>query len=159
MSGLFFFVRDPAAARRRKYPHWAIRLAPTVLEQIGAIHRIEYLLNQSAHIVLATARMLIACVGFLLIYIAAFLHEDEEGKLQNRLEELWVRVDDFQRQALSKQTVFLLLRLLRSGFDTLLGSRLVSARSATVVFCYSWASAVFLNSICRKSPDGGLSGE
>ena len=32
-----------------------------------------------------------ACLA---IYIAAFLSEDEEGNLQNRLEKWWVRLDD-----------------------------------------------------------------
>jgi hypothetical protein len=102
--------------------------------------------NQFAHIAVLVARVLIACLGFLLIYIALFLHEDEEGKLQNRLEELWVRIDDLQEKALSKQTVFLqeLLRLLNRAFDTLLGEKLFSLRSITVSFCYSWASAMFL---------------
>ena len=32
---------------------------------------------------------------------ASFSYEDEEGKIQSRLEEWWIRIDDFKRQALS----------------------------------------------------------
>lgn len=112
------------------------------------------------HLILTVVRILISCFAFLLIYIAAFLHEDEEGKLQNRLEELWMRIDDLQSQALSRETVFLreLLRLLTRGFDGLLGKNLLSVRSITVVFCYCWASAALLNAYAIRVRLGGRPG-
>jgi len=98
------------------------------------------------HITLVLARTVVICVGALLMYIAFFLREDEEGKLQNRLEELWVQIDDLQGHALAKHTLFLkeLLSLLGSGFDSLLGPKLFSFRSAVVTLCYSAASMSIL---------------
>ena len=43
----------------------------------------------------------------LLLYAGLFLTETEEGRLQNRLEELWIRVDDLQSRAVSRQAAFL----------------------------------------------------
>jgi len=69
---------------------------------------------------------------------------------------LWVRVDDYQGKALSKQTIFLreLLSVLNRGFDRLLGNKLFSVRSIIVTFCYSWASAVFLNVYAERFRTG-----
>ena len=71
------------------------------------------------HIALIIARTVVISVGALLMYIAFFLHEDEEGKLQNRLELLWVRIDDLQSHALSKNTIFLKELLSFSAWDSI----------------------------------------
>jgi hypothetical protein len=88
------------------------------------------------------------------MYIAFFLHEDEEGELQNRLETLWIRLDDLQGRALSKHTVFLkeLLKLLNRGFDSLLGPKLFSLRSAIVTLCYSLASLSIFIAFLSAAP-------
>lgn len=107
-------------------------------------------------IALYVIRAVITCLGMISIYIALFLHEDEEGRLQNRLEELWVTVDDAQNKALSKQAIFLqeLVKLLSRGFDALLGKKLFSLRSITVIFCYSWASAVVVDTLAESARTG-----
>lgn len=91
-------------------------------------------------------RIVIAGLGFLLIYLALFLHEDEEGKLQNRIEELWCRIYDLQEKALSKAVLFIqaVLKLTNRGFDALLGVKLFSFRSVVVTLCYSWASLLLV---------------
>jgi hypothetical protein len=44
--------------------------------------------------------LLVGLLGLALLYAALFLHENEEGQLQNRLEKLWVAVDDLSKAAL-----------------------------------------------------------
>ena len=81
--------------------------------------------------------MLVA-FGVLLVY-ASFSYEDEEGKIQSRLEEWWIRIDDFKRQALSSHIAFMkVLASLLAGFlDRLFGVRLFSLQSLGVSICYS----------------------
>jgi hypothetical protein len=94
------------------------------------------------HIAVSLTRFFIASFGFLLVYIALFLHEDEEGRLQNRMEELWVKMDDLRVKAISKEARFLkeVIRLVNLGLDSLLGRRLFSWRVVLVTICYSVAS-------------------
>ena len=98
------------------------------------------------HVLLLTARGLVICSALLLVYIALFMYEDATGNLQNRLEELWIRVDDKQRAALAKHTTFLkaALSLFKGGLDTLFGGKIFTARAIAVTFCYSQASMIFL---------------
>ena len=46
-------------------------------------------------------------LGFLLIYTACFLYEPEEHQLQARLENAWVRVDDWRLRATSRHLAFM----------------------------------------------------
>lgn len=55
----------------------------------------------------AVSHLLIGLIGTVLLYVALFLHETEEGKIQNRLEKLWVDIDDLSKAALSRQAAFL----------------------------------------------------
>src|SRR5262252_6583201 len=45
--------------------------------------------------------------GALLLYAGLFLTETEEGRLRNRLEELWIRVDDLRSKAMNLQAALL----------------------------------------------------
>ena len=57
-----------------------------------------------AHILL---RILAGIAGALLLYVAFFLYEDEEARIQNRLEEIWKRIDALQTRAMSKEAAFM----------------------------------------------------
>lgn len=102
----------------------------------------------------AALHLVIGLIGAVLLYVALFLRETEEGKLQNRLEKLWVEIDDLSKAAVSKHTAFL-KRISAStsfGLDRLFGVRLFSAGAASASVCFSvgsiflfWAS-VFLRS-------------
>jgi hypothetical protein len=45
------------------------------------------------HALLITARIAAGIIGAIALYIALFLYEDEEGKWQNRIDNLWVAID------------------------------------------------------------------
>jgi hypothetical protein len=67
-------------------------------------------------------------LGLLSLYISAVLYEDEEGRIQNRLEEWWIRLADKEKAAVSKhvEVVRKLARLTMLAFDTLFGKKLFS---------------------------------
>ena len=85
-------------------------------------------------------------LGSVLLYIALFLYETESGNYQNRLEDLWVRIDDLSRTALTRQTAFLkqTLGFLSFGFDSLFGKKLISTRSIAITLSYSVSSLCLL---------------
>lgn len=97
------------------------------------------------NILLLIVRSTVICVGLLLLYIALFLHEDEEQQLQNSLEELWVRIDDAESRALSKRALFLKenIALINGVLARILGERLFSVQSVSVTFIFSMSSILF----------------
>lgn len=76
-------------------------------------------------------RVLAGIAGATAIYAALFLYEDEQGKIENRLEEWWIRLDDQRNAAVSRNTAFMrgIARLATAGFDRLFGRRLVSVHA------------------------------
>jgi hypothetical protein len=87
-------------------------------------------------------RILAGIAGALLLYVAFFLYEDEEARLQNRLEEIWHKIDALQSQAMSKEVAFFqgVTRTASSILDDLFGRKLVSSQSICVSFIFSMAS-------------------
>lgn len=88
-----------------------------------------------------TLRVLAFLSGVFLIYLT-LLYKHEEGQVKNKLEDLWIRVDDFQKIALSRQTAFMkvVAETLTLGFDRVFGKKLISLHSLIVSVCYSIAS-------------------
>jgi hypothetical protein len=67
-------------------------------------------------------------------YGAILLYPDEQGRIQNKLEEWWIDFDDRQRQALSRAAVFMrgLAALTSKIFDAVFGQKLISLRAVVV---------------------------
>lgn len=93
----------------------------------------------------AALHLVIGLIGAVLLYVALFLRETEEGKLQNRLEELWIEIDDLSKAALSRQTAFLqrVSALANSGLNKLFGVRPFSAGAVSASLCFSFGSVSF----------------
>lgn len=89
---------------------------------------------------------LVGILGLALLYCALFLHETEGGQLQNRLEKLWIDIDDLSKAALSKQTAFLqrVSAMAKSALNKLFGARLFSAGVISASLCFSLGSALLL---------------
>lgn len=87
-------------------------------------------------------RILAGIAGALLLYVAFFLYEDEEARIQNRLEEIWKRIDALQTRAMSKEAAFMhgVTRITSAILDRLLGHKLLSTQSIAVSMAYSLAS-------------------
>jgi hypothetical protein len=103
-------------------------------------------MNVISHYGLMVARICVAMLGAFLLYLAFFLYEDEAGRYQNRLEQLWIQIDDASQTALARHTAFLkkTIGLLRFGFDSLFGTQLFSLRSVAVTLAYSVGSFFLL---------------
>jgi len=86
--------------------------------------------------------LVLGLMGLLLLYAGLFLTETEEGRLQNRLEELWIRVDDLQSRAVTRQAAFLqqVSGLIADGLVKLFGQKLFSVKSVASCLCFSMAS-------------------
>src|SRR5271165_1487057 len=87
-------------------------------------------------------RILAGIAGTLLLYVAFFLYEDEEARIQNRLEQIWRRIDALQSSAMSREGAFLqgVTRTTSAILDRLLGHKLLSAQSIAVSMAFSLAS-------------------
>jgi hypothetical protein len=96
-------------------------------------------------------RLLSVLGGLILLYSAFFLYEDEHGKIQNRLENIWIRINDYRSAALSKHLGF--MRLVSSStarlLDNVFGKDLISVKFVGVSICFSFAS-LFLVKLWHK---------
>lgn len=90
----------------------------------------------------AASHLVVGSIGIVLLYVALFLRETEQGKLQNRLENLWVDVDDLSKQFLSKQIVFLqqISMMADSALSRIFGNRLFSAGAVATSASFSVGS-------------------
>jgi hypothetical protein len=97
-----------------------------------------------SHWVQALFRTGAGLAGALLVYAAIFLYEDEQGKIQNRLEDWWVRVSDAEKTATSRYAVFMreVAKAATGLFDRLFGPKLVSWRALRASAAYSTGSFV-----------------
>jgi hypothetical protein len=87
-------------------------------------------------------RVIAAVAGTVCLYLAFFLHEEEEGRLSNRLAEIWIRVDDLQKRSKSKVAAFLSImsQTALSLLDRMFGERSLSLRALRACVIFSFAS-------------------
>jgi hypothetical protein len=83
-------------------------------------------------------RFVLGSAGVLLIY-ASMSYETEDGIIQSRLEEWWLRIDDLRQQAISRHLAFIkVIASVTTGvLDRLFGVRMFSVQSLGVSACYS----------------------
>ena len=81
-------------------------------------------------------------IGMLCLYAGLFLHEDEEGRFQNRIQQWWVKVDDLAKVSHSRAATFMreIARLAGAFLDRLFGSPIRPLRLVGVSVCFSIAS-------------------
>jgi hypothetical protein len=103
---------------------------------------------------LVSLRVLEAIAGLLLIYAAAFLYEDEQGRIQNKLEEWWIRLGEEQVVALRRHTAFVreVAKSAGRGFESLFGEQLFSEQALVVSLYYSMASYAICVMVARSAP-------
>jgi hypothetical protein len=73
------------------------------------------------------------------VLTAIVLYPDEEGKIQSKLEDFWIRVDDFQNQSLTRHAAFVtqVAQLESKLLDRVFGNRLFSVQAVGISFCCS----------------------
>jgi len=84
-------------------------------------------------------------LGIVIIIAPYCLYEDQERRIQNKLEKWWINLSDMESASRSRALAFMqeVAKLTGRGFDNLLGKRLLSLRFAVISICFSLAS-IFL---------------
>jgi hypothetical protein len=85
--------------------------------------------------------------GAALLYLALLLYEDEEGTLQNKLEEFWLYLQRLREESVQRHESILqsLAAFISDVLDTLFGTKLFSWHAAAVSMHLSFASWFLLN--------------
>ncbi len=94
------------------------------------------------HILQIAFHTALAITGAFCLLTAGLAYPGEEGQMQSALEDLWAKVDDRQKGALSTHTAFMqqVAKAASRGFDAVFGHRLLSLRCLGVSISYSIAS-------------------
>src|SRR5271166_1173535 len=76
---------------------------------------------------------------------AVLLYEDEEARIQNRLDALWSGIDKLHKHSLSWESAFLqtVSRICTQLLDRIFGTKIFSLQSTAVVFVASCVSFIF----------------
>jgi hypothetical protein len=87
-------------------------------------------------------RLLIAAVGLGVVYVAAFTYETTDKRIQNWLEDLWLRLsyDPRTPAGVARGVVRVVLNLMDKVFDRLCGQSQVSIRTLSVALCYAYGA-------------------
>jgi hypothetical protein len=90
-------------------------------------------------------------VGLSLVYLGAFIYEGEQKNLQNRLEDLWLKVDDLNAAGLKKRAAFMVVvaQMTTSCFDAVFGPSLISLVCFGASMAYALAYACLLFAVLR----------
>ena len=99
--------------------------------------------------VVTALRVLALGIGLLAYYTAFFMYEDEQGKWQNRVENLWVVIHDRARESGSKSAALFasVAAIVTKAFETLFGRNILSARFVGTSISCSFAVGFLLLSL------------
>jgi hypothetical protein len=94
------------------------------------------------HVLHLIARPIEALLGVFCVLSAIVLYPDEEGKIQSKFEDFWVKVDDFKNLALTRHAAFMtqVAKLETRLLNRVFGQKLISGQALGVSFCFSAAS-------------------
>jgi len=95
-----------------------------------------------AHYPVLLLKVFCVFTGAFLIVSRIFMFEKTQGMIQSRIENLWIKVDDYQQKALSKHVAFIKVvsGAMTSILDRTFGPRLLSLQALTVSVCYAVAT-------------------
>jgi hypothetical protein len=107
------------------------------------------------HVLHLIARLIEILLGVFCVSTAILLYPSEEGNLQSKFEDFWIRVDDFQKWALSKHAAFMTgVAKLESRFlDWVFGPKLISEQASIVSFAWSIFSFATVGFVYDHSSD------
>jgi hypothetical protein len=90
-------------------------------------------------------RIVAAALGILCLSISIFLYENQEGRIQSRLETLWIKIDDLQKATISKHLGFVrvISEAMLSIVNRIFGEIAFSLQSVCVSACYGTAIVYF----------------
>jgi hypothetical protein len=89
---------------------------------------------------LIALRTLAVPIG-ILAYLSCFMYEDAEGKWQNRIETVWVAIDDREKLSGSRTSALFntVAAIVTRGFNRILGRKIFSFQFIGVSSSYSFA--------------------
>src|SRR5258705_11600322 len=95
------------------------------------------------HLIAAPVEFLL---GVFCVLTAIILYPNEEGKIQSRFEDFWIRVDDYRHLALSKHAAFMtqVAKLETAILDFVFGEKLISEQAMAVSLSLSLLSLTWL---------------
>lgn len=96
---------------------------------------------------IATLKLISLVVGGILFYISIFLYEDEEKKVQNSLEELWIKLSDSSISQTSKlaRVINTSLFQLEDGIKRIIGDQFLTFRFFKISILLSFASMLLFS--------------
>ena len=99
------------------------------------------------------ARLFLTLLGVFFVLTGIALYPNEEGKIQSKFEDFWVKADDYQRLALSRHVRFMtqVAKMESAFFDQVFGPKLFSAQSIVISCCSSAISFVLAGSVLLRS--------
>ncbi len=82
-------------------------------------------------------RLAAACAAVVAFYVAWFAYEDEERKLQNKVETWWLQFDDIRSKMASRQAAFVVVVAQRANgiLDRMFGESLLTKDSIAEALC------------------------
>jgi hypothetical protein len=85
-----------------------------------------------------------ALLGVFCLLTAIVLYPNEEGQIQSKFEDFWIKVDDYQQLALSRHAAFMqhVARLETQFLDRFFGHKLFSIKSIVMSVCCSFVSMI-----------------
>ena len=88
-------------------------------------------------------------MGLFCVLTAILLYPNEEGMIQSTLEDVWLRVDDYQKLALTRHAAFMtgIAKLETEFFNRMFGHRLLSVQALGMSFCFSFTPLTILASL------------
>jgi len=106
-------------------------------------------------------RIVLCAFGCAIFGFGAFVYEDEEKVLQNRLEEWWVRLDDAQKKSSAAENTFLQRVFRASNFliDIIFGPKSFSVKaaltsvSAAILGMWFWITSILIIFPSHRGPD------
>ena len=99
--------------------------------------------------VLTLLHIVALLAGLLFYYVGLFMYEDEEGKLQSRIENVWISIHDRARESGSKSAALFgkVAAIVTKTFNAIFGQKIFSARFVGASFCYSFAALFLFGSL------------
>lgn len=116
-------------------------------ELLVVVHAIFPALTSMWHVLHLIARPIEALLGVFCILSAIVLYPDEEGKIQSKFEDFWIRVDDLKDLALTRHAAFMtgVAKLETRLLDRVFGEKIFSARAiGASAFCTLSSIALFI---------------
>lgn len=97
--------------------------------------------RQNIQIVSGLIKAISGLAGLFVLYLAFFTYEDEEGAIQDRIENLWISIRDRQERSGKRVAALFqqIAEMLDEFFNRVFGKSLISFQAVCVTMCYSLA--------------------